>query len=159
MSFPGLGSRFTDTHTATEGAKNQLGQVAWDKGKAYKYVKNVNASAMTAARLCIYDLTADDGYSVDVPGAANAKHVAGVTVSAIPASGFGWILVHGYGLCRFDGAGTATTAGNPVQTFGTAGLCQGVDVTVATQVASAVGVALDTTSSTSDLEVFVRGVL
>jgi len=159
MTLQALGSRLTDTQTSTDGPKNVLGEIFHHQGKAYKYVKNSSAGAFAVNRLVSYDLTADDGTSVIYPAAAFVRSAAGVTLSAIPASGFGWIQVGGYATCDFDGAGADSVAGAPVTSYDTIGKCQGIDVTVASQVASKCGFAYDASTTDVTLEVFLAGLI
>lgn len=157
MSHIAAGHPFNAVRTSTEGAAHDLGQIVWHQGKAYKYVKA--GAALAANRCAAYDLTADDGATVIYPAATGAKNVAGVTQAAIASGGFGWIQVHGYAAPDFDGASTDATAGNPVVAYDTIGKVIGCDVTVATSVAGAFGVALDAATTDGTLEVFLRGLL
>lgn len=157
MSRPAAGSKFNEVQTSTEGPVSQLGEVVWDKGKAYKYVKA--GAAITANRMVALDLTADDGVTVIPPAATAAKNVVGLAMAAIASGGFGWVQVHGYCAPDFDGTSTDATAGNPVVAFDTVGKVIGCDVTVATSVAGAFGVALDASTTDGTLEVFLRGLL
>lgn len=158
MSYPIPGSRFTDVQTSTEGPLGGvLGQVVWDRGNAYKYIKA--GAALAANRMAAYDLTADDGYTCIYPAATGNKNVAGKTMAAIASGGYGWIQLHGYALVDFDGASTDATAGNPVVAYDTIGKVIGADVTVATSVAGAFGVAYDASTTDSTIEVFLRGLL
>ncbi len=157
MGRPIPGNKYTDVTTSAEGPKNVLGEVAWDRGKAYKYVKA--GAAVAANRAVALDLTADDGYTVIYPAATSSKSVVGITQAAIASGGYGWVQVHGYAAPDFDGTSTDATAGNPVVAFDTLGKVVGCDVTVATSVAGAFGVALDALTTDGTLEVFLRGLL
>lgn len=157
MSHKITGNRFTDVTTSTEGPVEVLGQVVWHQGKAYKYVKA--GAALAANRMCAYSLTGDDGTTVIYPAATADKNVAGLTMAAIASGGYGWIQVHGYCAPDFDGGSTDATAGLPVIAYDTIGKVIGCDVTVATQVAGAFGVALDASTTDGTLEVFLRGLL
>lgn len=154
-----LGHPIDAVRTSTEGPAHDPGTVVWVKGKAYKYVKNGESSALTVNKAVVYSTAADDGTTVLLPASAGLMNVAGVTRGAIPASGYGWIQVHGYGTVDFDGAGTDAAAGQPIQTYGSAGKVQGVDTTVAAQVAAGFGIALDAETTDASLEVFLRGLV
>lgn len=152
------GGAYTDVQTSTEGpTAGTLGQVVWDRGKAYKYVKA--QAALATNRMVAYDTGNDDGYSVIYPAATAAKNVAGKTMAAIASGGYGWIQCHGYCAPDFDGASTDATAGNPVVAYDTIGKIVGCDVTVATSVAGSFGIAYDAATTDGTLEVFLRGLL
>lgn len=151
------GSRYTDVQTSTEGPLGGvLGQVVWDRGKAYKYIKA--GAAIAANRAVSLDLTADDGVTCIPPAATNTQ-VVGISQAAIASGGFGWIQCHGFAAPDFDGTSTDATAGNPVVAFGTLGRVIGADITVLASMNGAFGVALDAATTDGTLEVFLRGLL
>lgn len=150
------GSKLTETHTSTQGPQNVLGTLFHEKGKTYKYVCNSEGAAFAASRAVSVDVTDDDNYSVRYPDAAS-EPVVGVTLSAIPDGGYGWIQVGGKATVAFDGAGTDAAAKALVQAYGTAGKCQGVDMTSATEVAGAFGIAYAAETTDADIEVYLKG--
>lgn len=152
------GSRFTDFQTSTEGPKNRLGERILDAGKLYEYVKNVEGGALTANKLVKYDETELDGTSVQLTDAADTN-VAGVSLSAIPDDGFGWIQKSGVADVDMDGAGADTVVGNLIMSHGTDGECQGVDATVAAEVAAACGIALQASTTDATIKVMLKGLV
>lgn len=152
------GSKLTATHTSTEGPQNVLGTLHFEKGKVYKYVKNSEGAAFAAARCVSMDVTDNDNYGVRYPDAAS-EPVVGVTISAIPDGGYGWIQIGGKATVAFDGAGTDSAAKALVQAYGTAGKCQGVVMTSATEVAGAFGIAYSASTTDVDLEVYLKGMV
>ena len=147
----------TDTATSTQGVSSigQLGALRFEPdGRVYRCVKATNLQVV--GQFCAYSgnpspwlvtsTTADEGL------------VAGLNVAAIPASGFGWILVSGEGEAK---PGAAITAGKPVSIDSTDGMLEDATGSAA-EAAMAVGVAID--EATGDvtpalITVWVRGLI
>ena len=91
----------TATRTSTQGDAEGVGTLRWEGGKLYRWVQNSEEAALTAGQAVMHDVS--DGSTMfntvidDTTGvAADVFFYAGTAVSAIPASGYGWILVRGY---------------------------------------------------------------
>lgn len=75
-----------------------VGTIRWKDGKCYRWVKNGEATAQAIGNLVTHKLAdgADLFKTVYKPLTANLMVLGGVCVSALPASGYGWIQVWGY---------------------------------------------------------------
>lgn len=88
------------------GATNDIegeGQLRQQGNNWYRWVQNKHTSALVAGQAVCYDVAQGTNYHKYVyqPTAARLNNLAGVAISAIPASGYGWILIQGqYASCQ-----------------------------------------------------------
>lgn len=75
-----------------------VGTVRWKDGKCYRWVLNGESSVVPVGSLVAHKWTetSDVFKTVYQPLSANLAILAGVTVSILPASGYGWIQIFGY---------------------------------------------------------------
>lgn len=91
----------TTVRTSAQGDAEGVGNLRWKDDYLYRWVQNTEVAAMTAGQACQYDSsdTVDMFKSVidDATGvAADVFFFAGIAMGAIPASGYGYIMVRGY---------------------------------------------------------------
>lgn len=106
----------TETKTATEGDVEGVGRLRWVNEKLYRWVKNDESTATVAGEPVMHDSTNSTAFHNGVVQAAtgvaaDVAFFAGICMGAIPALGFGWILVSGvYEDAIVDEPGTTAIA-------------------------------------------------
>jgi len=103
QTFPDKVTDFSAT------AKNGIGVLRWEGAKAYRYIKthsDLTGDALTAKNLVsfITNATAGTNDFIVTNKSASVTAVAGVAVSAIPESYYGWIQVAGPASCIGSGS-------------------------------------------------------
>lgn len=75
----------------------QLGQLQWDgkTEKVYKFVKNGAGAALVAGYNVTYDFSGGLRTTVKKPATGDLHLYAGVALSAIPDTQYGWIQIEG----------------------------------------------------------------
>jgi hypothetical protein len=135
----------TDTATSTQGV-SAIGQLGVRRrepdGRTYRCVKA--ADLLVVNRLV--EWSSAKAWSVTATTVENGPKYAGLAISAIPANGFGWILVGGFGEAA---PGEAITAGLPIRSLSTAGKVGEVTNTTAAEVSGIVGWCVD--AATADV--------
>jgi len=117
-------------------------------------VKNGTGSSMAAGSLAALDLTADDGATVTTTTTLGDASSLCIVVNAIAAGKVGPCRVYGYiANAQLDATAGSSTAGANAYASTTAGKVQG---TTPGATLTPVGVFLDTSSTSGDVELFVR---
>lgn len=118
----------------------------------YVRVRNGSAQALANGDVVIWDVTDDDGISVDVAAAADSKLVAGVICEDIAIGGYGKMQIWGYhGAVKVDGGTTDVADASLLGTSAVAGYA------VATTTTGAVlGVLLAAQTEKATSKVFIR---
>lgn len=166
MAFLINGDSLTKTYSSLADLNSRLGlapgterEHATEPGRVFKLVKNNHGSALTIGDWVQFDLLANDTDSeVKQPVTAGLALGGGVAMGAIPASGYGWICIHGYvAAVRTKGDGTAIAAGDTLKGLNAA-FTMVVDQAAGTAPTHSRGVvALDaSTSADATIEGFVR---
>ena len=94
-----------------------VGTIRWNQyGDVFRWVQNTNAAAMAAGDVVSHDLSDTSAIfqKVDEGATADLSVMGGVTMGAIPISGYGWIQVLGYNATASvtNSATTAIVAGD-----------------------------------------------
>ena len=139
-------------------AKEQLGIIrfeydsAGNLAKTYRYVKNTSGVALANGNIAVWDLTADDAYSVTTTATADVTYPAGVAIGALTNAYFGWIQI--------GGKHSAVTMADAVAAGGAFGTGAAAGQGGATAVAGSVmGFAFDDIGAAGTGEVFLTGLI
>lgn len=107
----------TDVKTSTQGDVEGVGVLRWSSNYLYRWVQNSESSALVAAQPVCHDASvgAANLFNTVVAAATGIAEdiafFAGIAMAAIPASGYGWILVDGiYEEALVDEPGTTAIA-------------------------------------------------
>ena len=104
----------TDVKTSTQGDVEQVGTIRHGQdGKIYRWVQNTHDVALEAGQVVFHSGEDDttNMYKYVEDGATDElMFMAGVAISAIPISGFGWIIVAGVQ----DTISTYASGGTPI---------------------------------------------
>ena len=87
-------SELTETSTT---ARDNVGDVRFENGKYYRYVKNNHSAEFGVGDVPVYDVSLAGKYheAIEIAATATLARTAGVIVTAIPAASYGWILIEG----------------------------------------------------------------
>ena len=139
-------------------AKEQLGIIrleydsAGNLAKVYRYVKNTSGGALADGNIAVWDLTADDAYSVTTTATADVTYPAGVCIGALTSAYFGWMQI--------GGKHSSVTMADAVVAGGAFGTGAAAGQGGATAVAGSVmGFAFDAIAAAGTGEVFLKGLI
>ncbi len=130
-------TQLTDVKTAALGDVEGIGTLRQEGDKWYRWVKNSESSALVAGMPVCYQSADAEAYheSVGIPASADLNTLAGISMGAIPALGFGWIEIEGYHASILFSIGkTDITAGINAYPADTVSYLVGSDQQSATQV-------------------------
>ena len=130
-------TKITDKKTAAQGDTEGVGTLRKEGNEWYRWCRNVHTVALVAGEPVVYKIASGSRFykDVDQPASADLNTFAGIAMSAIAVSGFGWIQIEGYyASCIFSIGKTDITAGINAYPADTVDYMVGGDQMSATQV-------------------------
>lgn len=101
------------TWTSADGRPGGVGMIFVDSaGNEYLMCKNIDSAAFAAADLVRQSGTTNAELKLHVTDDGNEAGPFYIAVSAIPASGYGFVLHRGFGSVNFDHTGTNVAVGD-----------------------------------------------